>query len=46
MRFQGSLALQPQEEEGIEAVFWLSQTQWKNRLNETYLGLAELLASF
>ena len=46
MRFQGSLALQPQEEEGIEAVFWLSQTQWKNRLNETYPGIAELLASF
>ena len=46
MCYQGSLELKPQAEEGIEAVFWLAQTQWKNRLNETYPGIAELLASF
>jgi 8-oxo-dGTP pyrophosphatase MutT (NUDIX family) len=46
MRYQGSLELHPQAEEGVEAVFWLAQTQWQNRLNETYPGLAELLASF
>jgi 8-oxo-dGTP pyrophosphatase MutT (NUDIX family) len=46
MRYQGSLALKPQAEEGIDAVFWLAQTEWKNRLNETYTGLAELLAQF
>jgi hypothetical protein len=46
MRYQGSLELKPQTEEGIDAVFWLAQTEWKNRLNETYTGLAELLAQF
>ena len=46
MYYEGSLELKPQTEEGIEAVFWLAQTQWKNRLNETYPGIAELLASF
>jgi 8-oxo-dGTP pyrophosphatase MutT (NUDIX family) len=46
MRYQGSLELKPQKEEGIDAVFWLAQTEWKNRLSETYTGLAELLAQF
>jgi ADP-ribose pyrophosphatase YjhB (NUDIX family) len=46
MRYQGSLAVKPQAEEGINAVFWLAQTEWKNRLNETYPGLAELLVQF
>jgi 8-oxo-dGTP pyrophosphatase MutT (NUDIX family) len=46
MRYQGSLVVKPQAEEGIDAVFWLAQTEWKNRLNETYTGLAELLVQF
>jgi 8-oxo-dGTP pyrophosphatase MutT (NUDIX family) len=42
-RYQGQDALIPQKEEGIEAVFWLSEKEWKGRLEECYLGLKELL---
>jgi 8-oxo-dGTP pyrophosphatase MutT (NUDIX family) len=46
LQYQGSLDLKPQTEEGIDAVFWFAQTEWENRLNETYPGIAELLAPF
>jgi 8-oxo-dGTP pyrophosphatase MutT (NUDIX family) len=46
MLYQGSLELKPQTEEGIDAVYWLAHAEWKNRLNETYTGLAELLVQF
>ncbi|MEN9968885.1 MAG: hypothetical protein RIR94_1069 [Bacteroidota bacterium] len=42
-RFTGDTHLKPQIEEGIEAVFWLSKSVWKQRLNETYAGLREML---
>ena len=45
LRFRGISALKPQTEEGIEAVFWLSDREWCHRLTETYPGLRELLAS-
>ena len=41
--YRGQDALIPQKEEGIEAVFWLSEKEWKGRLEECYLGLKELL---
>jgi 8-oxo-dGTP pyrophosphatase MutT (NUDIX family) len=42
-RFTGDAHLKPQMEEGIEAVFWLSESVWKERLTETYPGLREML---
>lgn len=41
--FFGEAALNPQTEEGIEAVFWLTDQQWRSRLEQTYPGLKELL---
>jgi hypothetical protein len=46
MSYQGSCDLKPQEEEGIEAVFWLAKSEWKRRLHESYKGLCELLTPF
>ncbi len=42
---RGQDALKPQIEEGIDAVFWLSENEWKTRLDECYIGLKELLES-
>lgn len=42
---QGQESLKPQVEEGIEAVFWLTDNQWRARLDESYIGLKELLES-
>lgn len=44
-RFFGEVSLCAQIEEGIEAVFWLSNREWRSRLAETYSGLRELLAA-
>lgn len=44
-RFFGAALLQAQAEEGIEAVFWLSDSEWRSRLAETYPGLRELLTA-
>ena len=44
-QFFGEAALNPQTEEGIEAVFWLKDQEWRGRLEQTYPGLRELLAS-
>jgi len=44
-RHEGQSTLVPQEEEGIEAVFWLSTNEWKARLKESYSGLKALLES-
>ncbi len=43
LTYNGSSDTLPQKEEAIEAVFWLQQKQWQVRLNETYLGLRDLL---
>jgi ADP-ribose pyrophosphatase YjhB (NUDIX family) len=42
-QFFGEAALHPQTEEGIEAVFWLKNQEWRGRLEQTYPGLKELL---
>jgi hypothetical protein len=44
-RFFGAATLCAQTEEGIEAVFWLSDREWRSRLDETYPGLRELLTA-
>ena len=44
-RFLGEAQLKAQAEEGIEAVFWLSDQEWRSRLAETYPGLRELLTA-
>ena len=44
-RFFGTATLCAQTEEGIEAVFWLSDEEWRSRLAETYPGLRELLSA-
>lgn len=44
-RFFGTATLCAQAEEGIEAVFWLSDEEWRSRLAETYPGLRELLSA-
>lgn len=41
--YNGSTDTTPQTEEGIAAVFWLQQKEWQARLNETYLGIRDLL---
>jgi len=43
-QFFGEAALHPQTEEGIEAVFWLTDQAWRSRLEQTYPGLRALLA--
>jgi 8-oxo-dGTP pyrophosphatase MutT (NUDIX family) len=42
-RFSGLDNFQPQIEEGITHVFWLTAKEWRSRLNETYPGIRELL---
>lgn len=43
--YSGSTSVQPQIEEGISAVFWLEETQWRQQLQETYPGLREMLTT-
>lgn len=43
LNYSGSTLVQPQIEEGISAVFWLKESEWKQRLHETYAGLQEML---
>ena len=45
LKYTGSSAVQPQIEEGIASVFWLDEAQWKQRLQETYPGLREMLTA-
>lgn len=45
LTYIGSTAVQPQIEEGISAVFWLVEAQWRQRLQETYPGLREMLTA-
>lgn len=45
LNYSGSTLVQPQTEEGISAVFWLDEAQWRQRLQETYPGLREMLTA-
>lgn len=45
LKYTGSSAVQPQIEEGIASVFWLDEAQWRQRLQETYPGLREMLTA-
>lgn len=43
-KYEGPLEVRPQSEEGINAVYWLDEAQWRQRLHETYPGLQEMLS--
>jgi 8-oxo-dGTP pyrophosphatase MutT (NUDIX family) len=43
LSYAGPSTIKPQIEEDIEAVFWLSEKEWRDSLNLTYIGLRELL---
>ena len=45
LKYKGNTDVKPQIEEGISAVFWLDEAQWRQRLQETYPAIREMITA-